>query len=719
MGGSQSQASGGPSLQDRLKSAAAAAQNAASAANSAALAAAQGLNTGAQTVGTLGQAAGNFLSSASQAAGNVQQMAGPLTFGGGISMTAYGLAKRHHMKLGGGVYGGGGAGGFFGGGDDSESSEPARELREYEASLAAKTKEETIRRLARAMKRAGINVDPEGDLDAIAKALVAQIPNPRHGKTFAADAKSQEKVCKTIADVLNDEFSPGAVKAADKFIDTSLGPVNVCRQVAQWVHSFLSGVSAEFMEVNASVRRVLRNIQVLEQVMDELYRNIVQRIPDANKTGVSAEIGNFDEVYRRALSARKQQEEILKNFLHVTLAPAQKELELALQDRTEAHELVEKLGLKPGTTGFADSLAMAISGIGTVAAVAQRVNKALKDVGLSVSQYLDSADMQSLNRLLDDKMMSGAFKSEDVGKFLEAVQTLRQNFDRRVDLKPGFEELSSRTGGADDDEKSEVVRRVEKLKSEKKLLMKEFADRLKTSYSEIFAAAKTLSSKLGKEIPITTKTDMLRDALERLRNQTRAGAVSNIEIALVGLAVNVESREQKERFQSSLRLVSGTLSSLMELEIYRGASGVFSQLKSAIDNLDKLVSHFSDIVTKKYGGDGDMGADEYSGGDLSEFMSGITTSSLNLNEALSSFIYAYYIAKVRENLSQTSKELAQYGEKYTDVLGDAVAARVRTLENERKVIDDYLADRLPYPAGYSPNTPPSPVVQERPPDSQE
>ena len=676
--------SNGKPLQQRLQEAATSASSGVSQ-----------LTAGLQTAATQAQQ----LSAAGQQLG---QAVSPM------AKSAYDMAKQLHMAYGSGNgILGGYQGGFFGGdAEDAAGKEAARELREYEYSIAAKTKDKIVRGLARAMQRAGIAVDPEADLETVAKALSANIPNPRKGKSFSTDAKSQEKVCKTVAQVLNDEFTPGATKAADKFIDTSLGAVSVCRQVGEWVHSFTSGVSLEFLEVYASVKRVLRNLEVLDQVMDELYENIQRRIPDADKPGVGSEIDSFDEIYRLAKSARKQQEEVLKNFLHVTLAPAQKELEIALRDESEAHELVQKLGLKPGTTEFADSLAMAISGIGTAAAVAQRVHKALKDVGMSVNQYLDSPDMAALNKALDEKMMSGGFKTEDMGKFLEAVQTLRRNFDRREELKKGFETLSSESSGAGQtggaDEKSAIAKKVDRLKIEKKLLLKEFTDKTATLYKEIFAATKDLSSKLGKEIPITDKTDALRDAIERLRDQAAAGGLAKIELALTGLAVNVESREKKERFVSALRLVSGTLSSLMELEMYRGASAQFARLKAAVDGLEKTINYFSDLVAKKYGAGQEDGDAEYSGGDLSEYAAEIQTSSLNLNEALADFIYFYYIAKIRENLSQTSKELALYGEKYTDVLGDAVAARVRSLEAERKVIDDYL-NNTAVPAGLAPH----------------
>src|SRR5271166_2826301 len=189
-------------------------------------------------------------------------------------MDTFQLAMSSLAKRTGGVYGGG-CDSFFGG--DTEI-DPAKGLREYEMSLSHRAKEDVIRRLADALSNAGVQIDSKGDLEDIVKEMAAKIPNPRKGTTFKSDAVTHEKVCRTIAKVLNDQFTPQATKAADKLIDVSLGPVAVCQQVAEWVHSFASGVNTEFLAVHASVRNALQAIQVLDQIMAELYNKITGKV---------------------------------------------------------------------------------------------------------------------------------------------------------------------------------------------------------------------------------------------------------------------------------------------------------------------------------------------------------------------------------------------------------------------------------------------------------
>ena len=639
----------------------------------------QGLNTAAQRTSEL-----------TAAASQLAQAAGP-------AINSLKLAMANLQRQQGATFGGGAAGYF--GGDDT--ADPAKGLREYEASLSAKAKEDVIRRLARALKRAGINVDDTADPDTIVKVLVESIPNPKkNGKTFSADAKSQEKICRTVADVLNDEFSPGVTKASEKFIDTSLGAVEMCRSVGDWVHSFAMGVNTEFLAVHTSVRNALQQITILDQVMADLWGKIQSRVGESGDAKLGREVDPLAEVYNRAQAERRRQEELLKNILQVRLAPALKELEMAMKDESEQNALIKRLGLKPGTSEFADTLAMAISGLGTAASVAQRVNKALKQVGESVRQYLDSPDFASFRRALDQKVESGKVKAEDLAEFLEAVDTLRHAFGSKDDAR--FREAleaESKTGGrrgGADEEKTPIAKRVEREMTEKKVIIRDFASRMSRHYDELLAAVKAMGPKLGKEIPLTDKTDALRDALSRL-NDMRAQS-QRLELALVGRYIDADARQRKETFVNTLRVVANACSAVMELEIYRGSSTYFARLKAAIEGIEKTIDYFTDVVTKKFGGEEPVGDDEvaelYGGrrGGANEDVSlpEIARSGLSLAEAVSEFAYFYYVARVRANLEQTSKELDSYGEKYTELLGDAVAARLYTLEKERKAINDRL-----------------------------
>jgi hypothetical protein len=545
--------------------------------NEGALGLASGLNTAAQTTAALGQS----INTLRLAMANLQRTQG------GPSAVAHG----------------GGASSYYGGNDEAD---PAKGLREYEASLSAKTKEDTIRRIARALKRAAIDVDPEGDLDVIVTKLAATIPNPRKNrKSFTQDAEKQKAICQSIARVLNDEFTPGATKPGEMFIDTSLSAAEVCRMVAEWVHSFAACVNTEFLATHASVKNVLRAVEVLEQIMAETYAKIKAKVDASGDAKLRRDTDPLAEVYSRAQSERKRQEELLKNILHVQLAPAMKELEHAMREESEEYALIKRLGLKPGTGDFADSLAMAISGLGTAAGIAQRVNKALKQVGVSVSQYLGSASYAEFERLINQKIESGSIKADDLAAFLEAAQTLRMSFEERkeVRLREALEE-AAKTGGSrasrgGDDEKSSIDTRVEKAQTEKSIIIRTFVGQMTRHYNELLSAVKVLAPELGKKIPITEKTDALRDALVRLRDMRQ----ERIELALVGYYADADARERKERFLSALRLVSSTCDTLMGLEIYRAASPHFARLKAAIDALTKTIDYYSDVIVKKFGGE--------------------------------------------------------------------------------------------------------------------
>jgi hypothetical protein len=678
---------------------------AAATAHRAALGLASGLHTAAETTTALTEGAAHLYRAAAPAVDTLR------------------LAMANLQRTQGVAFGGAG---YFGGDDKAEA---AKGLREYEASLSAKAKEDTIRRIGRALSRAGVpGVDPEGNLDDIVKQLVARIPNPRTNRqTFAKEAAAQKQVCHWVADALNAEFTPGAVKPADKMVDTSLSDVEICRAVGEWAHSFAAGVNTEFLAVHASVKNLLRNIETLGQIMTEMWTKIRDKVQTSGDDKLTRFVDPFAEVYSRAQAERNRQEEVLKNILHVQLAPAVKELEIAMRDESEQNALIKKLGLKPGTSEFADTLAMAVSGLGTAAAIAHRVHKALKQVGLTVRQYLDSKEYADFRRLVDEKLQSGAVKPDDLAKFLEAVEVLRTGFEERGSerFREALTEAEKmgglgedygdyddyddygvpvtggrrRRGGAgdnnNDETKSEMAKRIKRRATEKELIVRDFAGRMARHYDELLAAVKALAPELGRSIPITDRTDALRDALARIRDmRVTEGAMGSqavrIELALIGLYFDAEARQRKEQFVNALRAVAAACASLMELELYRPASALFARLKAAAEAIEKTIDYYADTITKKFGGEDD-GADAKYGGD-DPVLPEIARSGLSLHEAVNEFLYFYYIAKVRANLERTSAELEAYGEKYTELLGDAVASRLYTLETERKNILTRLED---------------------------
>ena len=315
---------------------------------------------------------------------------------------------------------------------DEQLRKGLSELKSYESSLGAMAKQETIRRIAHAMKRAGIDVDPEGDLDAVVAELQRQLPNPKNGKTFASSAAAQEKVCRVIADVMNDEFSPGVKDPHRKFIDTSMSAVEVCRAVSERAHSFSSGVNVEFLAVHASIKHALRNLKLLDGVLDSAYKNLADTIEKSGDAILISRAEKFQDLFTRAREEHKRAREVLENVLHVQLPPAAELLKVAMQDQSDMHATIKRLRLTPGTAKFGDSLASAISGLGTAAAVASTAHRALRLAGVSVQEFVSSPSFSEFQRKLDARVESGEVPVKSLATFLRAAEHLRSIFDERA-----------------------------------------------------------------------------------------------------------------------------------------------------------------------------------------------------------------------------------------------------------------------------------------------
>ena len=639
----------------------------------------------AEKVGVrLGKAAAPYVKTGVKIGAEVGEV-GLLALGGGV---AYDIAMSYGGYSGGSSSGGCG---YFGGDKDDD---PILSIKDFSQSRAFETKDQVIKQLAKALSSVGINVNENDDADTIVKALVSQIPNPKNGKTFSSDAESQAKVCKAVATALNDVFTPFATKTEDKLIDPSLGTVEMCRLVGEWAHSFSIGVNTEFLAVHASVKNALRAVVMYDGVMSQLWSKIQDKI----QLDDDRELSPLIEVYNRAQSERRRQELLLNNILHTNLDPADRELANAIADDSKQNILIKKLGLRPGTTEFADTLAMAISGLGTAASIAQRVNKALKTVGMSINEYLSGKDYKEFQNMLDSKfeelmMNKKNLNSKEIHKFLKAAATIRDSFDHKNDSR--FKNaLNGRqdniTGGDDDDvdddgaPKTSIGKMVKEFNDEKKTIITEFTLRMSKNYEELLIPVKAMSRKLGTEIPVTDKTDVLRDSLVRLSEMYDGH--QKIELALIGMYKTASDRERKARYVNNLRALAVACSSLMDNTLYSSVSSYFAQLKEAISKIQKTIDYFSDIITSKYGG-------EIAGGGEDDSLAGeISKSSLILKEVVNEFAYFYYIANVKSNFEQSAAELDRYSTKYNEILGDAVAARIFTLD---QMLKETLAKLVP------------------------
>lgn len=517
---------------------------------------------------------------------------------------------------------------FFNGG----AYAPISSLKEYESSISAKMKEDVIRRLARALKEAGIDVDPNDDLDKIVKDMKRNIPNPSRGKTFSSDAASHEKICKAVAEVLNNQFTPGAQRNSEKLIDPSVGPVETCRKVGEWIHSFSIGVNTEFLAVYASVQNAMRNILILDAIMEKLYNNIETKIAEHPDIGLSADTKLYRELYDRAVVESTRQKELLKNILNISLPPAMKEIELALRDETVELSVIKRLNLKPGNTNFADSLAYTISAVGTAALIAQKVHDALKKVGISVNEYLNSPSFQEFNDTIKHKYKN--VKADTLADFIKAANVLLSNFKDRdnTELRKALKQVSgsfefipdlnyiSVTGGDDENEveggnrnmsmgqltdllygidkqerKSEMDIQIERAKKDKLIIIRDFIRRMMDNYADFAKTVGKLAKLFGDEIPISYHSDLLRDNIVKLKNTE----VKQVELALIGYYSDITAREVKDAYINNLKMIGTLVENIIDHGASKTGIAVLKEFKNVIIEITTTIDIYSDAINKK------------------------------------------------------------------------------------------------------------------------
>jgi hypothetical protein len=619
-------------------------------------------------------------------------------------------------------------GGFFGG---AMEAEPSEGLASYAESASARMKESVVSGIGAALKDAGMAIDTSSP-ERIVASIAAAVPDPRGKPLFSADREKQAKACKILASVLNAQFTPGATRGSEKFVDDSGPPEEVCRQVGEWVHAFTLGVNTEFLAVHASVRNAMEQVQVLLKLLEVARKRVESGVKAREDPALDQETGPAFDLLTKSESEMKRLIAVLSNILHVNLGEAEDALKFARDDEGTGSRAIRALIKRAGVAGtpaFAKGLGAAVAGLGGAADVAHRVHLALKAVGISVGEFLGNRSFTELKREVHDRQMSGQLpvagttvppsKGDPAALVVKALDLIEKSLgDFRVGDSaseyaaalradaPGPREVwAGAAGGADPAladqlyglrEPKPYESRDKRERLEKQLLVRDFAKRMADRSAAVVTAVQALAPRLGAEVPLSDRTEALAEAVRRLPMSTATG--TRMELALLGFGLDAAARMQKDAYLAALRAVSGACADLVE----SGAGGrAFGELKSAVDELVRTLDFFADTVAKKYGAAeaapaAGAGKPEVAGGadeelDLVKALPPISRAGLSLPEAVHKFQYAYYTARVKENLSRSSAELESYGKQYEDLLGRAVASKLQELDADETKQSGWLA----------------------------
>jgi hypothetical protein len=596
-----------------------------------------------------------------------------------IGNTAVRVRANIGKVRGNGEYGGG----FFNGGDEQK---PLDSIIAYRQSKSHESKQLLAEKIIEALKGAGVNVREGGDIADIAKAIMEKLPNPHKGQSYKIDSESQKNVLKALVKGLNDAFSPGA-SDSQKLIPTTYGLEEIARQAMELVYSMTTGVHDEFLTVQASVVNALHNVKVLRKLMDSAHQEVVNQanILMANPERDTGNYDSYQEIYRRIAKECDRQIEMLSNMLDSTMGPELNVIQQLANESSKDYEYIKKyvIGKDLDLKTSASVIAHLVHGIAATAVMITKTDKVFSELGGQMMN-LKGATEEAVDKAIDELILKNPSKAATYIKWKVAIkaynaeQKVREETMEKHNLHNSNDNIRVRVGNAElfEERRSKYATNYKKSTQERQIIFSDYISKSSATYAKLLAAVDAIGPRIGGEIPISDKLLDLREAFSALADTQLGGG--GLEKALIGFDLETSGRQRRDEFMNRLRLIKTVLDQVVSMSVYSGARQYFDPMLSAVNSMVEQADMYYDIVKQKYGSkEGGADGDDYQ---LPE----VARSAHDLRKSVNSFVYYMYVAKVRENLKQTHSEVDSYGEKYTLLLGEAVACRIKKIMDEYK-----------------------------------
>lgn len=600
-------------------------------------------------------------------------------------------------------------------------------VRQYADSVNTRTKEDIIDRIIDAVGKLGLAPAGETKAEKI-RNIVSKIPR---GNQWKNSDESHKRICTSIATALNDAYG-------NKVIDTKLPPELVCRQVAEIVASLAAGMHSEFLAVYNDVRKVLGNLTVLRDSLVDTFNQIKGKMAESTDATIAVHTTQLSDLHKIILDEIDRQIKLLRNLLNVTLLPTQRDLAALIGKQHGLGFYIDRIKIEPGTAGFGKVITDILNGLGLTANYAMLIDRALKTVGITISDFVKQNNLSDLREIVAQNFMGRKDMTEEqISEYLRAAKLLAKNFYRKDEIGEIFErgnvsgsnEMDEDNiawdGSAEDDFAREggdgsyeggdskyhttvMDRRVKDRRRLKNLIFTAFYNRVNDIYENIIAAMETLSAKIGTEVPLSDQLDGFRHIIQRINDDLVRK--KDIYYALIGYYNDALSRSKKDALLGNLKMVSSYIDSIVEMSMYQSTAHYFRDIQKQINVLIETIDKYSDEIAGKFGSaedpapaeyeggdDYDGGADdEYEGGaeggnDWSQGIKQINRSTRTINDAFRKFDYYYRVAQIKSNLRHSSRELDEYSAKYEKIIAssiaDVLAWHKTTYDRARKELD--------------------------------
>ncbi|QYB17607.1 polyprotein pp220-like protein [Pacmanvirus S19] len=575
--------------------------------------------------------------------------------------------------------GGCGCNGRFIGSDELDTTT----VRDYSNSLNSKTKNMLIKDIIDVAIKLGLKVTGD-DLPSQIKSMLEQIPS---GDRFKQSSEVHRKACMGIAEAINNVH--GSV-----IIDKQLPPEAICQQVAEIVSSLSSGMHTEFLAVYNDVRKVLKNLHIIKNAMEDDHNAIMEKINNSDDADLSREVTQLNDLHKLLTEEIDRQIEMLSNLLNVSLMPSERDLASLIKSKKDLHGYVEKIDVKLGSDKFGKVISDILKGLGLTANFALIVERALKTVGMSLDEYAKATSVAKLREKVTQNLMGKTLSENELHEYLQAAELLYRNFYRNVDIAKKLEEKTGRhememSGGEEKYAKSVLDKRILDRKKLRNLIFTAFYKRLNDLFDQFVNSLDIITLKVGTEIPLSDQLDSLRSSLQRVNLEMVKN--KNIYHALIGYYNDAMSKSKKDALLGDFRMISSYIDTILEMPQYKASAQYFTTAQGYIKAIIELIDKYSEEIAAKFGRGEE--SPEYSGGldtesPLLETPKIVFKTTKSIHDAIRQFDYKYRVAQIRLNMNATGRELAHYSEKYEKIVANSIAD---LLETDKKMYEKLRA----------------------------
>jgi hypothetical protein len=616
-----------------------------------------------------------------------------------------------------------------GGGDAAPIMGGYSNMEGYGNSLYSEAKEKLIRSIAKDV--AGIlkissSFAESGDLKDVVSKFAAVVPDPRKRRKIKADKGIHADVCKKIAAAINRNYKTDLINVNDS-------PENVCNSVSELLYSLFTGLHGEFLSVSADVARILNNLSVLQDYVDQANQKLMSDAGNNSENEASMTKDVYDALSREI----RRQQAYLANISSSVVGPTGESLIQLIEENKEFEGLTADLKGMAGSREFTDKLSYMMSGTASVAHAAFLVDKALKQLGMSVSDYKSAKNLKDLQAKVYDHLVKKKPNSKELHKLLIASEVLSKPLNHK-DIaahlsKKGGDYAAAAGGGitggdfaayggdhneeglgyarllsdkmqSPDDsvfkgrahaDKHSVGKQLQKREKYRETLTRGLNGQVQSCYQEIVMELNKIGKKIGSEVKVS---DELRTFVRQLGYLSEVHPErKNISSALSGYPQDVNSQYIKHDF---LRSLDATRDAADALASGSGGS-YFRSLSSALNKLRKIVDDFNDTFTKvltevhveadrshegKTGGDYGAGASALAGAEMT-FGGAIGFKYvMTLKKAIREIEYYFKIANIKSNLRIAASQQSNYTKDYENILGEECGMLIDAINNNYKAI---------------------------------